>query len=315
MGQAANTFDAYDAGTSNAEDVQDKIYMVSPEATPVLSAGRRFKAQQKSHEWLRDSLATPSVSNAVIEGDERTGTAITAPGRVGNLTQLMDKVAVISTTQEKLQGHRAFVGDEVPGRQDVQGTQARLGSAHGVQQRSGGRQLQHGAERRAAWACLSTPTPCTTALARRLRTLRGFPTAAVTGGTNRAFAEPLVKTAMQSVYTNSGDMPTFVSLTPSHKATFSGFTGLASSRINTSVKGTAQATIIGGADLYISDFGTLAIVPELRAGDQRGQRCVHPEQGDLRRCLPPELQQRAARQDRPHDEGTGVGGSRDCGDG
>ena len=77
MAQPANTFDSYDS-VGTREDLQDKIYMVSPEKTPVLSMGRKLKAQQKFHEWQRDSLAAPNKDNAVIEGDEKAGSALTA---------------------------------------------------------------------------------------------------------------------------------------------------------------------------------------------------------------------------------------------
>lgn len=49
MAQPTETFDSYDA-VGVREDLQDKIYMVSPEKTPVMSAGRRFKASAKFHE-------------------------------------------------------------------------------------------------------------------------------------------------------------------------------------------------------------------------------------------------------------------------
>ena len=39
MAQPSDTFDSYDS-RGIREDLQDKIYMVSPEATPVLSAIR-----------------------------------------------------------------------------------------------------------------------------------------------------------------------------------------------------------------------------------------------------------------------------------
>ena len=83
MALPSDTFTTYDS-VGNREDLQDKVYMVSPEKTPVMSAGRRFKATAKFHEWQRDSLATPNKDNAVIEGDDRTGTALTATERVGN---------------------------------------------------------------------------------------------------------------------------------------------------------------------------------------------------------------------------------------
>jgi len=87
----------------------------------------------------------------------------------------------------------------------------------------------------------------------------GAPTTAVTAGTNRTFTEALVKTAMQSVYNNSGEMPSVLSLTPAQKATFSGFAGIALNRFE--VKKAQQAVIVGGADVYVSDFGQLTVVP------------------------------------------------------
>ena len=75
--------------------------MVSPEKTPIVSAIKRFTATQRLHEWQRDSLATPNKDNAVIEGDDRTGTALTPTQRVANTVQLFDKTVVVSTTQEK----------------------------------------------------------------------------------------------------------------------------------------------------------------------------------------------------------------------
>lgn len=258
MAQPTNTFDAYDAGTTNAEDVQDKIYMVSPEATPVLSAGRRFTAQQKFHEWLRDTLATPSVSNAVIEGDDRTGTAITAPLRVGNNTQLMDKVAVISSAQQasKAIGRSNEMKYQVAKmmKELKRDLEARMVSnSPSVAGDSTTARQTGGLGVMIFTTALHGGTGATTAHN------SGAPTTAVTAGTNRAFTEALLKTAMQSIYVESGEMPTFLSMTPSHKGTFSGFTGIATNRYN--IQGKNQATVIGGADVYVSDFGNLAVVP------------------------------------------------------
>jgi hypothetical protein len=100
MPQPAETRDTHNT-VGIREDLQDKIYMVSPESTPVLSSIRRFKATQKLHEWQRDTLATPNKDNAVIEGDDRTGSQLVATTRVANTTQLFDKVAIVSSTNEK----------------------------------------------------------------------------------------------------------------------------------------------------------------------------------------------------------------------
>jgi hypothetical protein len=90
---------------------------------------------------------------------------------------------------------------------------------------------------------------------------------------------------MQSIYTNSGDMPTLVSLTPSHKSGFSAFTGIAASRFNMSSK-KGQAAIIGGADVYMSDFGELTIVPNyVQASSNSGTAFIlNPDYAGLHTC-------------------------------
>lgn len=257
MAQPTNTFDSYDA-LGNREDLQDKIYMVSPEKTPVVSSIRRFTATQRLHEWQRDSLATPDKDNAVIEGDDRTGTALTATSRVANTVQLFDKVAVVSATQEKTKS--AGRGSEmkyqiskkmVELKRDIEAmvlsdnvavagnsTTARKSAGLGAMVYTN---ISHGG---------AGATPAHTS---------GLATTAQTPGTNRAFTETLLKTVLQSTYTASGEFPSLISLTPSHKGTFSAFAGIAVNRYQVA-KG-KQGVIVGGADVYMSDFGELTAVP------------------------------------------------------
>lgn len=257
MAQPTNTFDSYDA-IGNREDLQDKIYMVSPEKTPVLSSIRRFTATQRLHEWQRDSLATPDKDNAVIEGDDRTGTALTATSRVANTVQLFDKVAVVSGTQEKTKS--AGRGSEmkyqiskkmVELKRDIEAmilsdnvavagnsTTARKSAGLGAMVYTN---ISHGG---------AGATPAHTS---------GLATTAQTAGTNRAFTETLLKTVSQATYTSSGEFPSLISLTPSHKGTFSAFAGIAVNRYQVA-KG-KQGVIVGGADVYMSDFGELTAVP------------------------------------------------------
>ena len=257
MAQPTNTFDSY-AAIGNREDLQDKIYMVSPEKTPVVSSIRRFTATQRLHEWQRDSLATPDKDNAVIEGDDRTGTALTATSRVANTVQLFDKVAVVSGTQEKTKS--AGRGSEmkyqiskkmVELKRDIEAmvlsdnvavagnsTTARKSAGLGAMVYTN---ISHGG---------AGATPAHTS---------GLATTAQTAGTNRAFIETLLKTVSQATYTASGEFPSLISLTPSHKGTFSAFAGIAVNRYQVA-KG-KQGVIVGGADVYMSDFGELTAVP------------------------------------------------------
>lgn len=260
MAQPTNTFDTYDA-VGNREDLQDKIYMVSPEKTPVMSSGRKFSAKAKFHEWQRDTLATPNKDNAVIEGDDRTGTALVATERIGNYAQLFDKVAVVTSSQRK--SNSAGRSDEmkyqiatkaIPElKRDIEAMMisdnvAVVGTASAARKSFGlgagiYTNVSHGGSG-------ATPAPA-----------NGTHLVAQTAGTNRAFAESQVKTVLQSIYTNSGEMPTMVSVTPSHKAGFSAFAGIATSRYQVGKGKGEQTRIIGGADVYVSDFGELTIVP------------------------------------------------------
>ena len=49
-------------------------------------------------------------------------------------------------------------------------------------------------------------------------------------------------------------------VSPYNKTVVSGFTGLASTRYNVDA-GDSPTTIIGAADIYVSDFGNLSVVP------------------------------------------------------
>jgi hypothetical protein len=61
---------------------------------------------------------------------------------------------------------------------------------------------------------------------------------------------------------------------PFNKRTASGFAGIAGTRFN--VDGAAPATIIGAADVYVSDFGNVNIVPS-RFQRERDAFVVDPE--------------------------------------
>lgn len=257
MGQPTNTFDSYDA-VGNRESLDDKIYMVSPEKTPVVSAIRRLKATQRLHEWQRDTLDAPNKDNAVIEGDDRTGTALVPTARVANTVQLFDKVAVVSGTQSKTKSagrssemkyqiskkmvelKRDIEASILSNNVAVQGDSSTARKSAGL-----GTLLYTNTDHGGAGA-----TPAHTS---------GLATTAQTAGTNRAFSESQLKAVMQKIYTNSGEMPSIISMTPSHKGGFSGFAGIAANR--SEVKKGKQAVIVGGADVYVSDFGELTVVP------------------------------------------------------
>jgi len=99
MAQPADTHSTYDH-VGRREDLSDIIYDVTPTDTPVLTALPKVSATSTKHEWLTRALAAASGSNAVIEGDDATTDAANTNVRLDNQTQISDKVARVSGTQE-----------------------------------------------------------------------------------------------------------------------------------------------------------------------------------------------------------------------
>jgi hypothetical protein len=77
------------------------------------------------------------------------------------------------------------------------------------------------------------------------------------GTTTAAFAESMLKTAVNSAWSNGGDARVILCNT-SQKAALDGFAGVAT-KYN-EIKGANQGTIIGAADMYVSDVGNHTVI-------------------------------------------------------
>jgi hypothetical protein len=258
MAQPTNLYDRYDAGTNVREDLIDKITNTSPIKTPVISSFGKAMAKNTLHEWQRDSMRTPNKDNAAIDGDDATPTNKTPPLRVANICQIFQDTIAVSGRVEQVDKaglksamayHKAKAYKEL--QRDIEqmilssnvavaGNGAAAAKAGGLGVLIYTNALHNGAGATAAHTS-------------------GAPTVAVTAGTNRAFTETLLKTAAQNTYTACGEVPEMLVTSPSHKVTFSGFTGIAVNRYQVNKK--EQGRVVGGADVYMSDFGEIQVVP------------------------------------------------------
>lgn len=68
--------------------------------TWALSNLKRKKASNTTHQWLTDSLAAASASNAQIEGDDATFTTATTAVLYSNQTQIARKTVEVSRTAD-----------------------------------------------------------------------------------------------------------------------------------------------------------------------------------------------------------------------
>ena len=102
MALNTNAYTSYTAGTAGniKEDLSDVIYDISPTETPFLSTIGRTKATSTKHEWVKESLASASSSNFVLEGDDATVDAASAGTRVFNYCAISDKVPSVTGTND-----------------------------------------------------------------------------------------------------------------------------------------------------------------------------------------------------------------------
>jgi hypothetical protein len=252
MAIVANTFTRYSA-VGIREDLSNVIYNISPEETPFISNIGRENVKNTYFEWQTDSLAAASASNAALEGDDISSfTAVSPTSRIGNYTQISTKNVVISGTLEAL--------DKAGRRSELTYQLAKLGS-----------ELKRDME--SALLANQSPVAGNTTTARRtaglpafIKTNTDFGTggadtagiAARTDGTQRAFSEALLKTVIAEVW-ESGGTPKMLMVGSHNKQVASGFTGIATRFRD--VPAGQQAQIVGAADVYVSDFGTVNIVP------------------------------------------------------
>ena len=246
------TFQTYQS-IGNREDLTDVIYNISPTDTPFMSSVGKTKATAVYHEWQTDALAAAVANNAAVEGADATSLTVTPTARVGNRTQISTKTVQIAGTQESV---------DKAGRKSEKAYQLAKASS----------ELKRDMEKTLLSNNVAAAGNSSTA-----RTLGGLQawlgtnavlgsggtagsggTTARVSGTDAAFTEAMLKSAVKQAFVQGGN-PSVLMVTPTQKQVVSGFAGIAQQRYE--APSNAPTTIVGAADVYLSDFGTLSVVP------------------------------------------------------
>lgn len=248
MTQPTNTFSTNDM-VGIREDLSDIIYNISPTETPFLNMVPRVQVSNTNHEWQTDSLAA-AAANAVIQGDDATTDAGSATTRLGNRTQISDKVARVTGTARAV--NTAGRADELDYQMLKKGRELRRDMEKALLDNNakvtGNDTTASELAGVPAWLITNTDFGASGADA------TGDGTDARTDGTQRAFTEDQVKTVMVSVF-NEGGMPNVMMLGGFNRQIASSFgSGTKFQKVEDSVLRTSF-------DVYESDFGELKIVP------------------------------------------------------
>ena len=247
----AAPFQTYDA-VGNREDLTDVIYDISPTETPFISTVGKGKAKATYHEWQTDNLADASVDNAVVEGADADFQDLAPTVRLGNYTQILRKTVQVSHTQDAVD-------------------KAGRNKETAYQLTKAAKEIKRDLEMTAL--SNNVKDAGTDSTPRKMAGLQtwletnyvGSGTAGSTGDTARVngtpadFTEDDLKDAVRKAF-EEGGTPSMLLVTPHCKQVVSTFTGIAGQRYQ--APKSSPTTIIGAADVYLSDFGTLSVVPD-----------------------------------------------------
>jgi hypothetical protein len=255
-------YNAHDA-IGQREDLTDVIYNISPTETPFMSSVGKTKATAVYHEWQTDSLAAATTNNAAVEGADASDATLAPTTRLGNYTQILQKTIKVSGTLDTV---------NKAGRKSEKAYQLAKASAElkrdletillSNQGRSAGTSNSAARKMGSLLSWIKTNSdvgnsgvdPATIGVSTR------------TDGTQRTFTEALLKTVVAEVY-DSGGNPKVLMVGTTGKQKVSSFAGIAEQRFMAPAN--TPTTIIGAADVYMSDFGTMSVVPNrfMRARD------------------------------------------------
>ena len=277
MSQTSNTFDTFNA-KGIRESLSNVIYNISPEETPFMSNVGRENVKNTYFEWQTDSLAAASTTNAQIEGDDVSSFDSTSPTtRIGNYTQVSRKTLILSGTLESVDkaGRRSELAYQLAKRsaelkRDMESIMLTNQKADGGSAGTSTALRKTGS----LLAFLKTNTDKGTGGADPSYTTQ--PNATRTDATDanlRTFSETILKSVIQKVW-SSGGTPKILMVGPVNKQRVSGFAGIA--QIRKEASGNRPAVIIGAADVYVSDFGNVSVVPN-RFQRERDAFVLDPE--------------------------------------
>ena len=255
MAIVTNTFTTFDA-KGIREDLSNIITNIAPEETPYMSNIGRESISNSLFEYQTDTLAA-AAANKQIEGDDVASfDAVTATVRLQNYAQISRKTIILSATEEVVNkaGRRSELAYQIAKRSAELKRDQEFTMLNNAVAAAGSTSTARGTASLGAFlktnidkASDGTNPSYTT-----------LPSSARTDGTVRTFTETILKNVIQQVWT-SGGAPKILMTGPVNKQRVSGFSGIASSRFNIN-GGEKPATLIGAVDLYVSDFGTVAVI-------------------------------------------------------
>lgn len=260
MTAPTNTTTTIGVGTAGGirEDLEDVIWDLFADETWALTNLEKVSATGTYHEWMKDDLAAAGA-NIAVEGDDHSGASYTAPTRLGNYVQTSRKDFVVSGIMDEVKkaGRKTEVARIAMKRMRELKNDIEYALVRNAASSAGGSTTGRASAGMESWIATNSIESTTTASATTAGFSGGTVAAPTDGTTTAAFTEGHLKAAVNAAWSAGGDARV-VLIGTSQKAVADAFAGVAT-KYN-EVKGANQGTIIGAADVYVSDVGNHTMV-------------------------------------------------------
>jgi hypothetical protein len=245
------------------EDVMQQIWDISRIPLPFTDLIGTETCKNSYKEWTTDELAAPNIANAVIDGADASGNDTKTGARVGNHCQISTKVVRVSTRAQEsdtIGRSNELIYQVMRRQQELKRDVEAIMLTRQASIADDGNTTAGKSAGLAAWLTTNDYRGVGGSAA-------GFSSgivAAPVAGTARALTEAMVRDCVQSVYQQGGD-PTKLMSVPSVIRKFSEYLFTSSARVATLMadqgKSAAPATALGTVNVFVTDFGTLDLVP------------------------------------------------------
>lgn len=250
---AANTYDR----VGIREDLSDIISNISPTETPAFSRSGKGSVDNTLFEFQVDSLAAAVSTNAHLEGDDITSFDASDPTtRLGNYTQIARKTVVVSGTAEAV--NKAGRKSERAYQLAKRGKEIKRDIETGILENQAAAAGSTSVARKTASLLVHIKTNVDKASNGVIPVYTTIANDTYTNGTQRSFTEDILKNIKQKNWEQGGEASTLM-VGAFNKAKASTFAGVAVKTLNTT--GAKAMPIVGSADIYVSDFGNIEIIP------------------------------------------------------
>lgn len=235
-------YTSYDV-VGKKEDISDVITLISPTKTPFTSLVKESKIHNTIFQWQEDSLASPNLSNAQIDGFVATDATPIPTVMRNNVTQILAKTVNVAETTDAV---------------------SRYGRAKEIAYQLSKYSAEVKRDLEAIYLSGQTTVAGSDSLARTFNSFQAQVDSSLlvkTGGAAVTMTEGVLMNTLQALYINGVD-PSVIMVAPNEAITISNYAASGVGRYRTLDTGSSksQSTIVNVIDLYVSPYGEVKVI-------------------------------------------------------